>query len=271
MLYYNCIFFTHARRPDIILYNRFLLAGLLIFLTTSSYAQETTPTLQAGLEPAPPLITDQNTGYSVEWLKEVAEAAGFDLTIQIMPYSRAKSALMTGQVDIIGHTPHGLETDAFYTFASELDYSVMVSLDAVSVNEEDIQQHKLDSVYVGTPFGNASFISELLNLTEDRFVEGTLPNVVNMMLARRINTVVFERAAILSQVQKHQASVYYRQVKQISAGFAIRSDNPGLLARLNDAALQIDSQAIYEDYFEKFDWPDEGFISFGDVDVPDQK
>jgi len=35
--------------------------------------------------------------------------------------------------------------------------------------------------------------------------------------------------------------------------------------------LQVDSQAIYEDYIEKFNWPDEGFISFGDADVPDQK
>ncbi len=248
-----------------------MIIGLLLVVTTSSYADEARVSLRVGLEPFPPLITEQKTGYSVEWLKEVAGTAGFDMTIQVMPYSRAKSALKTGQVDIIGHTPHGLENDAFYTFASELDYSVMVSLDAVSVNEEDIQQDKLDSVYVGTPFGNASFISELLKLTEDRFVEGTLPNIVDMMLAGRINTVVFERAAIFIQVQKHQASVYYRKVKQVSAGFAIRSDNPELLARLNDAALQIDSQAIYQDYTEKFDWPDEGFISSGEVDVPDQK
>lgn len=250
---------------------KLLLTGLLIFLTISSYAHEPPPTLRAGLEPFPPLITEQKTGYSIDWLREVAKAAGFELKIQIMPYSRAKSALMSGQVDIIGHTPNGLETDAFYTFATELEHTVLTRLDAVSQSQEDTRQDQLGLVYVGTPFGNASFISALLELSEDRFVEGTLPNIIDMMLSRRINTVVFDRAAIFTEMQKHEGSVYYREVQQIDAGFAVRNDNPKLLAKLNDAALQVDSQAAYEDYLNQYDWPKAGFISSGVLEVLEQE
>ena len=251
------------------LYSRFLLSGLLTFLTTSSFSDDPTPTLRAGLEPFPPLITEQKSGHSVEWLREVAEAAGYQLRVQLMPYSRAKSALMSGQVDIIGHTPHRLENDTFYTYAAELDHTVLTKLDAVSESLKDTQHNQLGSVYVGTPFGNASFISKLLELPEDRFVEGSLANIVDMMLSRRINTVVFERAAIFTEVQKHKASVYYREVQQIDAGFAVRLDNPELLTQLNDAASEIDSSAIYKDYLNRFNWPTEGFISSGEVRLPE--
>ncbi|MEX0606257.1 MAG: hypothetical protein WD623_15205 [Marinobacter sp.] len=51
-----------------------------------------------------------------------------------------------------------------------------------------------------------------------------------LLLLRRINTVVFERAAIFTQVKKHRANFYYWEVQQVNAGFAVRNSNPELLA-----------------------------------------
>lgn len=71
--------------------------------------------------------------------------------------------------------------------------------------------------------------------------------------------------------QKTGYSVEWLKKLSSAAGFAISSDNPKLLARLNDAALQIDTPSIYKDYVDQFDWPDKGFISAGKLKLPERE
>lgn len=219
------------------------------------------PVLTVALEPFPPLIKEDRTGYSVEWLQAVAHEAGMELRIRIMPYSRAKVALMTKLVDLVGHTPYKLETDGFYDFAIELDHRVPTKLDAFALTPSELDFEAGWMELIGTPFGNSAFIADLTGVTRDRFVEGSLTRIVNMMLAGRIHTVVFERMSVVTQL-RHQATqpVYYRLVKQIDAGFAVRRDNEALLKRLNAAAERVDTKEIYKPYINLLDWPDRGMV-----------
>lgn len=217
--------------------------------------------LTVGLELFPPLIEENRTGYSIDWLQAVAAEADMELRIRIMPYSRAKVALMTEQVDLIGHTPFGLETDQFYDYAVELDHRVPTKMDAFALTPGDLEFESGYMELIGTPFGNSAFIADLTGVSRDRFVEGSLTRIVNMMLAGRVHTVVFERMSVVTQL-RHQARqpVYYRMVKQIDAGFAVRKDNDALLRRLNAAAGRVDARKIYQPYINLLDWPDSGRI-----------
>ncbi|BES70441.1 hypothetical protein RE428_14590 [Marinobacter nanhaiticus D15-8W] len=219
------------------------------------------PVLTVGLELFPPLIEENRTGYSVEWLQAVADEAGMELRIRIMPYSRAKVALMTEQVDLIGHTPYKLETDRFYDYAAELDHRVPTKMDAFALTPGELAFEAGYMELIGTPFGNSAFIADLTDVSRDRFVEASLTRIVNMMLAGRVHTVVFERMSVVTQL-RHQARqpVYYRLVRQIDAGFAVRKDNDALLKRLNAAAERVDAKKIYKPYINLLDWPDEGKI-----------
>lgn len=220
------------------------------------------PVLTVGLELFPPLIEENRTGYSVEWLQAVADEAGMELRVRIMPYSRAKIALMTSQVDLIGHTPYGLETDRFYDYAVELDHRVPTKMDAFALSPDDLDFEAGYMELIGTPFGNSAFIADLTGVTRDRFVEASLTRIVNMMLAGRVHTVIFERMSVVTQL-RYQANqpVYYRLVKEIDAGFAARRDNEALVKRLNAAAKRVDAEAIYKPYANLLEWPDNGTIT----------
>lgn len=234
---------------------------MAFLLAVASFARADSDRLRVGLEPFPPLILENGTGYSIDWLRALAKQAGMTLEVEIMPYSRAKVALMGGKVDLIGHTPYGLETDEFYRYAVELDARVPTKMDAFSLSVTGLNPTPDNGILIGAPFGNSAFISELTGIDRARFVEGSLPRLVSMMQAGRIDTVIFERMSVVGQIRKRAGPpVFYRLVKEIDAGFAVNRSRPTLLRRLNGAAARVDRKVIYGPYTNLLDWPDEGRV-----------
>ncbi|MFE8073158.1 transporter substrate-binding domain-containing protein [Marinobacteraceae bacterium S3BR75-40.1] len=230
-----------------------------IMTVTPAFAEK--PRLRVGLEPFPPLITEAKGGYSIDWLRAMAREAGMTLDIRIMPYSRAKLALKSGRVDLMGHTPYGFETGQFYDFAVELEHRVPTKMDAFSLSPDKITSAALHRQVIATPFGNADFIAELTGVPRDQFVEGTLERTVRMMRLKHVDTVIFERASVVSHLPKsNRDRIYYRLVQAIDAGFAVRKDRPELLKRLNEAGRKVDARAIYAPYMRILDWPDAGRV-----------
>lgn len=241
-----------------------VVALALLVLASPLIARSKTDTLRVGLEPFPPLITEEASGYSVNWLRAVADEADMTLKLRVMPYSRAKLSLMAGKVDLIGHTPYGLESDRFYHFAQELSHRVITRLEAFSLSRDDLALTANTNTFVGTPFGNMGFIADITGLNQDRFVEGTLENVVNMLLAERVDTVIFERVSVITRLRDEtEQLVYYRQLRQVDAGFAIRAGDSALRKRLEKAIENVDAEAIYRPYVNLRDAPDEGVIRPG--------
>mgnify|MGYP000228418302 CR=1 FL=1 len=77
-----------------------------------------------GMEPFPPFITEQVTGYSVDMLRAIEKISDLKFDIEIMTYARAKHELEFNRLDIAGHTPKELETKGFYRYAQELDWHI---------------------------------------------------------------------------------------------------------------------------------------------------
>ncbi len=238
----------------------FLVVMLLVFMP-GAFAKADTNVLRVGLEPFPPLIREDGSGYSIEWLEAVADRAGFKLQVSTMPYSRAKLLLSAGDLDLIAHTPHGLETGNFYEYAKELEHTVPTRMDAFSLDEPVLPKNSESTYVIGTPFGNADFLHELLPEGNFRIIEGALPNLVSMMLAGRIDAVAFERIAVVSEMRKQtDRLIHYRKVEDIDAGFAIRRDDTHLLESLNQASTELDDTSIYQDYSNQLQWPDTGIL-----------
>lgn len=245
------------------------LVALALAPSLASGAIQDSRVLRVGLEPFPPLIVDNSTGYSVDWLQALAREAGMTLRISIVPYSRAKAGLKNGKLDMIGHTPVGMETRDFYTYAAELNHRVATKLDAFSLGKQGLESANFEGKSIGTPYGNARFIAEVIDLPQSQFVEAPLPNLVHMLLAGRISTIVFERASVVSHIPKETDTViHYRLIAQIDAGFAVRRDRPQLLKQLNEASRRVDAANIYKAYSNLLNWPDRGTVSAcGDPDL----
>lgn len=229
---------------------------------------ETQPLLSVGLEPFPPLINLDATGLSVTWLRAVAEEAGYRLQIQLMPYSRARLALRMGQVDLIGHTPKGNETPEFYRVAQELDWSVATKLDVFALAAEDLTEERLSASRIGTPLGNANFVSQLTGVPMAQFVEHGLGQLVRMLQLGRIDAIIFERASVITHLQALPATpVFYRLVAEMPAGFALHNTNTQLAHALNAAAHRLsESRLPGEGYFEAhqafLELPDKGLVPY---------
>lgn len=236
-----------------------VLAAMAVLLSSFAYSEPTQ--MRVGLEPFPPLINEDGSGHSVHWLQAIAEEAGLELHVSIMPYSRAKLLLSAGDLDLIGHTPYGLETSEFYEYAREIDHRVPTRMDVFSL-EESVLSPDSDSVYIiGTPFGNAEFLEDLLKFPETRITEGRLPNLVRMMLAGRIHAVAFERIATASEINRQtELLIHYRKLKEINAGFAVHRDNSELLQMLNKASEKIDADRLYLGYTNELQWPEKGIL-----------
>ncbi|WP_166269222.1 substrate-binding periplasmic protein [Marinobacter caseinilyticus] len=195
------------------------------------------PVVRIGLEPFPPLINEDLTGFSVDWLKLMVTAAGYRAEIRLMPYSRARLALRTGKLDLIGHTPVNLETPEFYRQAQELSWAVPTKLDAYAMNRANLSAEALQHSAIGVPFGNAAFIAEVLGVPPAQVAEFSLGQLVGLLRLRRIDVVVFERGSVMTALQKAMnAPVYYRLIQQIPAGFAVTRSKPSLYLELEKAA-----------------------------------
>lgn len=219
------------------------------------------PVLRVGLEPFPPLIRENGSGESVDWLRAAAKSAGYRLHVVVMPYSRAKLALSLGEVDIIGHTPFGNESPGFYAYARELSWSIETSLDAFSPDPDRLSAEALSKDEIGTPFGNAEFLADLLQLPESHFIEGRLDNLSSMLKQRRLDVLMFERASVMSSLDKDgRVKIYYRQIREIPAGFAVAKGNVQLAQQLDKAMQGLDEKAYFSQYRRYLDMPKTGEV-----------
>ena len=225
--------------------------SLVIILLICSSALSA-QTLQVRLEPFPPLVTEEGGGLMVALLKRVASISELRFQIDIVPYSRAKYQLRNGQADIIGPTPAGYESERFYSYAQELGWRLPTAADLFAMDPRYLDLPMPgNEYYVGAPLGNAEFFSELSGVPAERFVESTLPNLVEMLGRGRIQALMFERASTRAYIgQAGLEGVHYRLLTRIPAGLAVRRDEAGnaLRARLEALFAQVDKQALLADY-----------------------
>ncbi len=239
----------------------FFVGILVVFLSQPLMAE----TVRVGLEPFPPLITEDGGGHSIDLLKAIEKGSDLRFDITIMPYSQAKDMLREGKLDLIGHTPKGKETQDFYAFAQDIDWSVITILDIYGLNKEGIAEGSFRSLEAyGAPEGNKEFFSEMFGIPVEKFVEGDLEQLLDYLKAGKIDAFMFDRASSMYTIKRLQVpNVHYRMLSDIGAGFGVRKDDQGayLKNRMDSAIQSIDIQKALQGYYMFISQPSEGIVS----------
>lgn len=237
-----------------------IIAVLLLFLLGPVSAE----TVSVRLEPLPPLVVSADEGFTIDLLRAVESVSDFRFDIDVAPYSRAKYQLRNGQAALVGHIPVGLESARFYRYALELDWQVQAVADLFALDPALLTLESTDDIYIGVPLGNAAFFAELTGVPLTRFVEATLPNLVQMLAHGRIQVLIFERVSTRRAIrQARLTGVHYRHLQTIPAGLAVRNDARGadLRERLDAAIRQVDLDAIFGRYLREVGPHGEGVVS----------
>ncbi len=221
--------------------------------------------IQVALEPFPPLITKEGKGFTVEMLRAIEEMSDYQFEIRQMPYNRAKIELKTGNVDLIGHTPKGMETKDFYEYAMDLNWSVESKTDVYVVNKSYLQGSGYKKMRIGAPRGNKEFYSELFAIPVERFYDGDLANLLKMLAKGRIDAFIFERASTMTTIRKYKIkNVYYKNINAtLRPGFAVRKNKRGseLKKKMDQLIETLDHIRIYHSYLEYMQLPDDDVVT----------
>jgi polar amino acid transport system substrate-binding protein len=234
---------------------------LLFFINFKIYCLE----IKVGLEPMPPLIIDENSGYTVKLLKEIEKKSDLKFDIQIMTYSRATLDLSKGRLDLIGHTPKNKETKEFYDFAQELDFFIKTCTDLYTTKSININNIALKEIpVIGTPLGNKEFFSSMLSIPIENFKEGAIENLFKMLSAGRIDAFLFERASSMTTVKNLKLkNIYYTLIDgDLDASLAVKNDKNGsiLKKRLDEEIKKINLNKLFKDYYKYTNLPKKGYV-----------
>lgn len=207
------------------LFKHLLFFGILSVTITNSIAQE----LSVGVEPFPPVFDESGQGIGTDLLNTIAKNSGLSFKVQVMTYARAKKELKNKRIDIIGLIPKGLETEDFYQYGLELDWSFDNNVDIYSTDTKFLMVDAIPVNSLGTLAGNAAFFSEALNIPINKFLEvASLEQLVKMLEKKRLKAIVFERIATMSSIQKHlQETIYYRFLESMPATLAVTNTDRG--------------------------------------------
>lgn len=239
-----------------------LLTMALVFsLPVKAVARE----VIVGLEPLPPLVTKGKTGLTIDFLRQIEKHSALSFNIYILPYNRAKRNLRTGTIHLMGHTPFQVETQEFYTFAQELDWSLHTIADMYALQPEKLQPeyYKVKGT-IGTPRGNEAFFAELYNIpVENFFPYGDIESLIKMLRAKRIDLFMFERVSSMTAIQTIKLPrVYYRQMDTIPVSLAVQKTPEGTqLKKILESTIRLlDEEKIFAEYLKYQEMPATGVI-----------
>lgn len=211
----------------------------LLFALFSSKLLAAHSEILVGLEPFPPLVNEDGSGYVINMLSALQQQTELDFNFQMMTYARAKKELKSHRIDIIGLTPKDSETQEFYQYAQELSWHFDTTVDFYTTSPSNFDFDSLPNKSIGTLIGNADFFSELSVIPRDKFIEvSSLTQLIMMMARGRLKIVLFERVAMMSTISQLQnelsnkipselnsiekpQKIYYQKFKTIAASLAV--------------------------------------------------
>lgn len=230
------------------------------FLASNAFSQ----ILSVGLEPLPPLINYDKTGFSIDLLREIERNSDIEFKMTIMPYNRAKWNLKKGVTNMIGHTPHMQETEDFFKYAIELDWHIPAKIDIYSIDKTKLDLLDINENFkIGTPRGNEGFLSEITGIPEGRFYNGSIDNLLKMLELKRIDIFIFERSSTMTHIEKLKIkNIFYKNIDIVSAGFAVQNNKNGIILKnkLDKIIRGIDVNKIFSEQMDFINLPDEGLV-----------
>ena len=235
--------------------------------------------ITVGLEPFPPLVNEDGSGFVINMLNGLKENSTLNFNFQIMTYARAKKELKNQRIDMVGLTPKDSETQKFYQYAQELVWHFDTTVDLYSTSPTHFNLDDLPNKSIGTLIGNADFFSELAEVPREKFIEvSSLTQLIMMMARGRIKVVLFERVAMMSTINKLQSElnsevptelnssqcpqkIYYKKFKLIAASLAVAKNEAGdQLKKQLDELLAKNTLPYFTKIAPYAELPDSGVI-----------
>lgn len=205
-----------------------------------------------GLEPFPPLINEDGGGMLVDMLSTLSTGHEIQFKFLNMTYGRAKKDLKNNKLQLIGLTPHRLETEAFYQYAKELEWHIDTHVDFYSLDKTYFNVENLPDGSIGTPIGNAEFFSQIIGVPVSKFVEvSSLQQLVKMLALGRLKVILFERVSIVSTLKSAAIqNVFYQEMGIVSASMAVANTPEGtaLKKRLDDWLLTTNNEQFFKEF-----------------------
>lgn len=186
----------------------------------------------AAMEPFPPLINEDGSGYTIDMLKKIEGTSDLKFSITIMNYARAKILLRTNKVDLIAHTPYRLEEPDFYDYAQELTWKIDVISDLYAMSEDKFKA--IANLKIGIPRGNEDFAAGVLGIPKEHFYVGRIENLLKMLQAGRIDVFWFERVSTMTTLKRLGITkVYYKRIPDypVPVGIAVAKNSKGTILR----------------------------------------
>ena len=231
-----------------------------VFFAANAFSQ----VVKVGLEPFPPLINNDKSGFSIDLLREIEKISDIEFKMTIMPYNRAKWNLKHGVTDMIGHTPHMLETEDFFKYAVELDWHIPAKIDLYTMGKIEVDLFNIgENFKIGTPRGNEGFLSEITGIPESRFYSGSIDNLLKMLELKRIDSFIFERSSTMIHIKNLKIkNIFYKNMESIAAGFAVQNNKQGIILKhkLDSIIRKIDKKKIFKEQMAFINLPDEGIV-----------
>ncbi|WP_286235047.1 transporter substrate-binding domain-containing protein [Thalassotalea sediminis] len=222
-----------------------LLLALCFFVPSLTSAQD----IAVELEPFPPVINEDGSGILQELLKAIERKSSLKFQIAIANYARAKKDLFDNKVQLIGLTPKGNETASFYQNAIELDWYFQATVDIYAKKRKNLDMKNLPKKTIGTLTGNADFFAMVTGIPRDRFIEvSKLEQLVKLIMKGRIKAAIFERASMMSTINKLQlGKIHYQKLTSIPASLAVKNSVSGQMLKetLDKAFNTINTKAYF--------------------------
>lgn len=240
----------------------FCVASTYFFISYSqlSYSWE----IDVGLEPFPPLINEDGSGLVVDMLNTVSSRENLQFNFHIMTYGRAKRDLESRRVKLIGLTPYQLETQAFYEYATELNWHINTYVDIFALNKDCFNIEQLPDGSIGTLIGNAEFLAEIVNVPVIKFVEvSNLEQLVKMLALGRLNVILFERMSTMSAIKAlNIENIYYKKMGIVPASLAVANTKEGLRlkSQLDSVLDDLDNNEFFSGFINYTSMHDSGTV-----------
>lgn len=207
-----------------------------------------------GLEPFPPLITEDGKGMTVDMLKEVEKLSDFKFVFTVAPYKRLKQGLLKENYDLIGHTPFEDEVPAFYKQAVELDWSYPVCTEFLYISDFKDLDHR---PVVGTLDGNKEFLESFEGMKNyDIFEHVDMAALLKMLKNKRVDAVWFGRPVLnhyLNEVKIPNVKRKTFPSRPLSVGLAVRKSVKGarIKKQIEKLLKKIDWKKEFDEKFKK--------------------
>lgn len=194
------------------------------------------------------------TGFSVDLLKAIEKTMGLNISIELAPWNQVRSELETGEIDGLAAMSYSTEREKKVNFSTPylfITFDVFIRNNSTIKSIEDIKNKKVIVV-------NGDIMHDYLINKE--ITDYIIP-VKNYQTALRLLSAEEYDCALLNKIQGEftinefnlsNLTPLGEAIKTQELCFAIKKDNPKLVAQINDGLQIVKSTGEYDRIYDKW-------------------